>query len=220
MPCCKSARRWRATRNFSPPMQPADTLRRRIRLLTGIFIAGLFLSGATAIPLESELNVLTQLWPGVESRPGSAGGWLARIREALHTTNTAYPFMAYGTDWLAFGHFMIALVFVGALRDPVRNEWLFTFGMLACVLIIPYAFVFGQVRGIPVAWRLIDCSFGVFGLTPFTTAVSSRGNLRLWRSVICSGLNPRTSSASPQYLPSFLCQAPANSAPSPFKPAP
>ncbi|MDB6032636.1 MAG: hypothetical protein JWM16_2974, partial [Verrucomicrobiales bacterium] len=34
--------------------------------------------------------------------------------------------------------------------------------MIACVAIIPYAFVFGAVRQIPIWWRLIDCSFGVF----------------------------------------------------------
>ena len=45
-------------------------------------------------------------------------------------------FLFYGTDWLAFGHFVIALAFVGGLRDTVRNKWLFTWGMLACVLLI------------------------------------------------------------------------------------
>ena len=76
------------------------------------------------------------------------------------------PFLFYGTDWLAFGHFVIAIVFIGALRDPVRNRWLFDFGLTACVLVIPYALVFGGIRGIPFWWRLIDCSFGVFGFIP------------------------------------------------------
>ncbi len=92
--------------------------------------------------------------------------WILKVREALHETDAKYPFMAYGTDWLAFGHFAIAVVFIGVLRDPVRNVWLFTFGMVACVLVIPYAFVFGALRGIPIYWRLIDCSFGVFGFIP------------------------------------------------------
>jgi hypothetical protein len=74
--------------------------------------------------------------------------------------------MAYGTDWLAFGHIAIAIAFIGALRNPVRNIWLFDFGMIACVLIVPWAFVFGGLRGIPVYWRLIDCSFGIFGFVP------------------------------------------------------
>jgi hypothetical protein len=67
---------------------------------------------------------------------------------------------------VGFGHFAIALAFIGALRDPVRNIWLFTFGMIACALVVPYAFVFGALRGIPFWWRLIDCSFGVVGIIP------------------------------------------------------
>jgi len=31
---------------------------------------------------------------------------------------------------------------------------------------IPFAFAFGPVRGIPVFWSLIDCSFGVLGCIP------------------------------------------------------
>src|SRR5579871_5083209 len=92
--------------------------------------------------------------------------WILRVRDALNTTYSAYPFMAYGTDWLAFGHFVIAIAFVGALRDPVRNRWLYLFGMISCVLVISYAAVCGAMRGIPFYWRLIDCSFGVFGFVP------------------------------------------------------
>jgi hypothetical protein len=77
-----------------------------------------------------------------------------------------FPFLYYGTDWLAFGHFVIAIAFIGALRDPVRNCWLYTFGMISCALVIPYALIFGGLRGIPLWWRLIDCSFGVFGFIP------------------------------------------------------
>jgi hypothetical protein len=33
-------------------------------------------------------------------------------------------------------------------------------------LIIPYALIFGGLRGIPLWWRLVDCSFGVFGFIP------------------------------------------------------
>jgi hypothetical protein len=55
---------------------------------------------------------------------------------------------------------------VGAWRDPVRNKWLFQFAMIACVLVVPWALIFGAVRGIPFGWRLIDCSFGVGGIVP------------------------------------------------------
>lgn len=148
-------------------------LRRRVRLLTWLFVLGLVLSGATALPLECELNWLVRITgagqmvqaPASTNPPGWAV-WLVKVREALRETNVQHPFLAYGTDWLAFGHFVIALVFVGAVRDPVRNIWLFQVGMIACALVVPYALVFGGLRGIPICWRLIDCSFGVFGFIP------------------------------------------------------
>jgi hypothetical protein len=31
---------------------------------------------------------------------------------------------------------------------------------------VPYAFIFGALRGIPLGWRLIDCSFGIIGILP------------------------------------------------------
>jgi hypothetical protein len=37
---------------------------------------------------------------------------------------------------------------------------------IAFVLVTPYVLVFGSLRGIPFWWRLIDCSFGVFGFIP------------------------------------------------------
>jgi hypothetical protein len=30
----------------------------------------------------------------------------------------AYPFLAYGTDWLAFAHIVIAVFFIGPLVKP------------------------------------------------------------------------------------------------------
>ena len=48
----------------------------------------------------------------------------------------------------------------------MRNKWLFQFGMMACVAVVPWALAFGAVRGIPLGWRLIDCAFGVVGFFP------------------------------------------------------
>lgn len=145
-------------------------LRRRIYILTWCFIVGLVISGVTAIPLEWEVSALTK-WFGIESQNSSTttsevARWLLTIQEELQDTKARHPTLFYGTDWLAFGHFVIAIAFVGALRDPVRNRWLFEFGLIACALVIPFALVFGEVRGIPFWWRLIDCSFGVFGALP------------------------------------------------------
>ena len=141
-------------------------LRHRIRWLTIFLIFGLAVSGVTAIPLVSELNLLVKAMDPGNAPSSGLMQWLLFVRDALAQTQMQHPFLFYGTDWLAFGHFVIAIVFIGALRDPVRNRWLFDFGLIACVLVIPYAFVFGELRGIPNWWRLIDCSFGVFGFIP------------------------------------------------------
>lgn len=151
-------------------MNLQETLQRRIRLTTSLFIIGLILSGASAIPLVWESNALVN-WFGLAGQTSATATseparWLLGVRDSLSDASARHDFLFYGTDWLAFGHFVIAIAFVGGLRDPVRNRWLFDFGLMACVLVIPYAFFFGAIRGIPVWWRLIDCAFGVFGFIP------------------------------------------------------
>ena len=127
------------------------------RVLIILVIVGLVVSGATAIPLETELRLLAR-WI---DQP-----WIIKVRDGLIDTYARYPFIGYGTDWLAFGHFAIAIAFIGPLRDPVKNIWVIEFGMISCALIIPFALIMGEVRGIPMGWRLIDCSFGLFGFIP------------------------------------------------------
>ena len=138
----------------------------RVRWLTCIVIAGLLWGGITAIPLQSELNWIVQLLRADRPDAGAFSLWLVKVRDALNDTYAHYPFIAYGTDWLAFGHFMLAIAFLWPLKDPVRYSGLFTFGLIACILVVPFAMVAGQVRGIPWGWRLIDCSFGIVGFVP------------------------------------------------------
>jgi len=143
---------------------------RAIRFWLALFMAGLFLSGVTAFPLQAELHwVLSILEAPPLRRIAEATQllpWIARVHHALSATNAQYPFLAYGTDWLAFAHIVLAILFIGPYRDPVRNKWIITFGLIACGGVIPLALIAGHVRGIPIPWRLIDCSFGVFGAIP------------------------------------------------------
>lgn len=147
-----------------------DRRLRHIRVWLGVFIVGLVLSGLTAFPLQTELRWLLALlhesWAEPIAQSTGLLAWIERVNEALATTDARYPFLAYGTDWLAFAHLAIAVAFIGPLVDPVRNKWVVTFGIIACAGVIPLALIAGQVRGIPVAWRLIDCSFGVVGSLP------------------------------------------------------
>ena len=142
-----------------------DRTLKRIKCLTWFFIVALVISGATALPLQSELNAFAKLLPDAQ-HASAFTAWILKIQGALNDTYSKYPFIAYATDWLAFGHFVIAIAFVGALRDPVRNRWLYLFGLIACVLVIPNAMICGAMRGIPIFWRLIDCSFGIVGFVP------------------------------------------------------
>ena len=132
------------------------------------FMIVLFLSGLTAIPLESELAFLSRCF----SPTNMIGAWIEKVYLGIVHTNQQYPFLAYGYDWLAFAHFVLAILFIGPIKDPVRNKWVIEFGMIACVLIIPFAFIAGHFRGIPIGWRLIDCAFGVIGLIPLSICLS------------------------------------------------
>lgn len=135
----------------------------RIKALLVFFIVGLVISGLTAFPLETELRWLTQFCTGGKSL---LCDWIAICYGALREVNATYPFLAYGTDWLAFAHIVIAIAFIGPLINPFRNIWVIQFGMIACVLVIPLALIAGHVRGIPFFWQMIDCSFGLFGIIP------------------------------------------------------
>lgn len=126
------------------------------------FMIALFISGLTAIPAETELSFLSRCFPN----DTMIDGWIEKIYTGVANTNKDYPFIAYGFDWLAFAHFVLAILFIGPLKDPVRNKWVIEFGMIACMLIIPFALVAGYFRGIPFWWRFIDCSFGIKGLLP------------------------------------------------------
>jgi hypothetical protein len=143
---------------------------RRIRFWLAVFMVGLVLSGLTAFPLVTETRWLAELAQTSAARPFAEWTgllpWIERVSGALSATGSRYPFVAYGTDWLAFAHLVIAIAFIGPFVDPVRNKWVITFGLIACAGVIPLALIAGAVRGIPAGWRLIDCSFGVLGGIP------------------------------------------------------
>lgn len=146
----------------------------RIRILLSLFMTGLIVSGLTAIPLQWEVDLLKRLFVDDPSSVAYAmpglPDWITFVHRGLTEMLRDYPFLAYGTDWLAFAHVVIAVAFIGPIRDPVRNVWVIEFGMIACLLLIPMAIIFGPLRGIPFGWSLIDMSFGVIGLAPLWLA--------------------------------------------------
>lgn len=142
----------------------------RYRLSLGLFIVGLILSGITAFPLLTELRLLAS-WLGIANAADYAQltglqHWIARVLFALEYIMVHFPFLAYGTDWLAFGHLCIAVFFIRPLLKPLDSDWVLKCGLVCCAAVIPTALIAGHVRGIPFYWRLIDCAFGIFGAIP------------------------------------------------------
>ncbi len=159
-----------------------EALLLRYRLVLGAFIVGLVLSGVTAFPLLHELELLARiLGIPADAAPAALTGlpfWIATVRDGLRDVHATHPWLAYGTDWLAFGHLIIALFFVGPWREPVANAWVLKVDIFACAAVIPLALICGPIRGIPFYWRLIDCSFGVIGALPLFYCLKPTAQLR------------------------------------------
>lgn len=128
---------------------------------------GVFVSGVTAFPLPQEVALLARIL-GIQDKVAPETytgiiGWIAHVHRGLDETAIRWPFLFYGTDWLAFGHIVIGLLFIGPFKDPVRNVWVIQWGILTCGLVIPLALICGPLRGIPFYWQCIDCIFGIVG---------------------------------------------------------
>lgn len=134
----------------------------RIRTRIILVMIGLVFSGLTAFPIEWELHFAYESVASWEQSTAFSK-WIEYVFQGVHSTNIKYPFISYGTDWLGFAHLVIAIAFWGPLKNPLQNRWVIEFGIISCVLIFPFAFLAGQIREIPIFWRLIDCSFGIVG---------------------------------------------------------
>lgn len=135
----------------------------QIRKLIIFIMTVITFSGITAFPLEYEMKWLSE---HSSIFPAALSNWVRLIYTGLYETNRAYPFLAYGTDWLAFAHLIIAMLFIGPYRNPVKNSWVIEWAILCCLCCLPVAFIAGHIRQIPFFHQLIDCAFGIFGLIP------------------------------------------------------
>jgi hypothetical protein len=123
----------------------------------------LAISVITAFAPETELKWLLQFR---NSMPSALYRWIQEVYNAISETNSKYPFLMYGYDWLAFAHLVIALIFIGPYKNPQKNIWVIDWAIIACVCVLPLALISGPIRGIPLLWQFIDCSFVVFGIIP------------------------------------------------------
>ncbi len=156
-------------------------------MLTIFFIVVLVISGLTAFPVYSELDwvINSSMLPD----NSAVERWLEHVWVGVKETHERYPFIFYGFDWLAFAHLVIAVLFIGVYKHPLRNKWIVEWAMISCIGVIPLAFIAGTVRGIPLFHILIDCSFGVFGLIVLRimqTKINQLKKVRITREKVSS----------------------------------
>ena len=143
----------------------------RAKWMLAIVAAGLFLSGVTVWPAVSELRAGVSLIWGNEVATGELHGFILRAIAGLEETKMRYPFMLYAHDWLAFAHIMLAMLFAGAIRDPVRNKWVVQAGLIMCLSVPVLAGICIPLRGLPVWWFWIDFAFAPSAALPLWIAL-------------------------------------------------
>jgi len=107
---------------------------------------GLLFAGITAIPLLAELKWLMTF---EDNLPAWLNDWIKNVYTGLSETEKLYPYILYGIDWLAYAHVIIAILFIGVFKDPIKNIWIVEWAIWSCIIIFPVAFIFGPIRDIP-----------------------------------------------------------------------
>lgn len=131
----------------------------RAKLMLAIVAFGLFMSGVTIWPAIPELKTAVWIVWGNTPPTGTLHAFVLKAIEGLEYMNANYRFMLYGYDWLAFAHIGLAILFAGAIRDPVKNIWVVQCGLILCILIPILAGICIPIRGLPSIWFLFDFIF-------------------------------------------------------------
>lgn len=147
-----------------------DTLK-RARVMLGIVAFGMLVSGVTVWPAVPGLKLAVRLVWGSAEATGVLHAFVLRAIEGLEHVQSDYPFMLYAHDWLAFAHIMLALLFAGAIKDPVRNIWIVQCGLVMCASIPLLAGICIPIRGLPSCWFWIDFAFAPAAAWPLWIAL-------------------------------------------------
>jgi hypothetical protein len=88
-----------------------ERIKRHIRYLLVLFTLALVMSGLTAVPIRWEIDILQDVigegtW--MEQVWAPLAYWISFVHRGLTETSQAYPFIFYGTDWLAFAHMVVS----------------------------------------------------------------------------------------------------------------
>jgi hypothetical protein len=139
--------------------------------MLGVIAFGLLVSGITVWPAVPELKAAVRMVWGETEPTGVLHGFVLHAIEGLEFVEAQYPFMLYAHDWLAFAHIVLAILFVGAIRDPVRNVWIVQCGLIMCVLVPVLAGICIPIRGLPLRWFWIDFAFAPAAAFPLWIAL-------------------------------------------------
>lgn len=139
--------------------------------MLGIVVFGLVMSGITIWPAVPELKKAVRIVWGEGESTGVLHSFILQAIEGLESVEANYPFMLYAHDWLAFAHIVLAILFAGAIRDPVRNVWIVQCGLIMCVLVPILAGICIPIRGLPLVWFWIDFSFAPAAALPLWIAL-------------------------------------------------
>ena len=144
---------------------------RRAKIMLGVVVFGLLMSGITVWPAVPELKMAVHLVWGDAVPSGTLHDFVLRAIIGLETVQKDYPFMLYAHDWLAFAHIVLAILFAGAIRDPLRNVWIVQCGLVMCALVPVLAGICIPLRGIPYIWFLFDFAFAPAAAGPLWIAL-------------------------------------------------
>ena len=139
--------------------------------MIGMVVCGLLLSAVTIWPAIPELKLAVRIVWGEAQATGILHGFVLKAIAGLEAVNADYPFMLYAHDWLAFAHIVLAILFAGAIRDPVRNIWIVQCGLIMCALVPVLADICVPIRGIPLIWFWIDFAFAPAAALPLWIAL-------------------------------------------------
>jgi hypothetical protein len=144
---------------------------KRAKWMLGIVAFGLFVSGVTVWPALPELKLAVSILWGDAAPIGALHAFILKAIEGLEYMEEHYPFMLYAHDWLAFAHIVLAILFAGAIRDPVRNIWVVQAGLIMCALIPVLAIFAIPARALPPFWFWIDFAFAPCAALPLWIAL-------------------------------------------------
>lgn len=144
---------------------------KRAKWMLGVVAVGLFLSGVTVWPAISELQLIVDFVWGQSESSNMLYAFLLKTIDGLQSVKSGYPFLLYAHDWLAFAHVMLAILFAGAIRDPVRNKWVIQCGLIMCAIVPIWAGICIPIRRLPLFWFWIDFSFAPAAAIPLFIAL-------------------------------------------------